>query len=161
MKNHLFLKVLVALIGFFGLVINTFAATQHVYVYKGSDIVYRTTADKLDSVVLEQNKTIISLYSKDGTRLYSAAYSEIDSIKYVTLPEADLLDVQFNADGTATDISPMISVLSFVYVIFRNVLAHFPFLVNSVRTQLTDFKRPCSSFLVATICLKRTFIFFL
>jgi len=107
MKNHLFLKVLVALIGFFGLVINTFAATQHVYVYKGSDIVYRTTADKLDSVVLEQNKTIISLYSKDGTRLYSAAYSEIDSIKYVTLPEADLLDVQFNADGTATDISPM------------------------------------------------------
>jgi glycerophosphoryl diester phosphodiesterase len=107
MKKHLFLNVLVALISFFALAANSFAANQHVYVYKGSDIVFRTTSDKLDSVALEQNKTIISLYSKDGTRLYTAAYAEIDSITYVTLPVADMLDVQFNADGTATDISPM------------------------------------------------------
>ncbi|MDD4759779.1 MAG: LamG domain-containing protein, partial [Bacteroidaceae bacterium] len=107
MKKYWILSILVAFVMFFTLGTSTFAATQHVYVYKGSEIVYRTTADNLDSVALEQNKTIISLYSKNGTRLYSAAYSEIDSITYVTLPQADLLDVQFNADGTATDISPM------------------------------------------------------
>ena len=108
MKKYLVMKALLTLIGIFALTANSFAAKrQLVYVYKGGEIVYQTTAETLDSVALEQSKTIISLYSKSGTQLYSAAYSNIDSITYVTLPMADMLDVQFNSDGTATDISPM------------------------------------------------------
>jgi len=108
MKKYLVMKVLLTFIGIFALTANSFAAKrQLVYVYKGGEIVYQTTAETLDSVALEQSKTIISLYSKNGTQLYSAAYSNIDSITYVTLPMADMLDVQFNSDGTATDISPM------------------------------------------------------
>ena len=107
MKKQLLSTVLFALIGFFFLSAGATAATQHVYIYKDGKIVYQTNAEKLDSVALEQNKTIMSFYSKDGTKLYTAAYTDVDSIIYATLPTADMLDVQFNADGTATDLSPM------------------------------------------------------
>ncbi|MCR4920622.1 MAG: hypothetical protein K5945_02800 [Bacteroidaceae bacterium] len=46
---------------------------------------------------------------RQGEVVYSAHVSEVDSIAFedVELPVADLLDVQFKADGSAVDVSPM------------------------------------------------------
>ncbi|MCR4921253.1 MAG: hypothetical protein K5945_06035 [Bacteroidaceae bacterium] len=52
----------------------------------------------------------VNIYSQ-GQVVYSAPITEVDSIAFVDAkpktPVADILDVQFNADGTAEDLSPM------------------------------------------------------
>ncbi len=83
-------------------------AEECIYVYHQGSIVFKDYAEHVDSVALENNKTQISIYDTTHVQLYSAALSYVDSIKFADdRPVADLLDVVFNPDGSARDISPM------------------------------------------------------
>lgn len=83
-------------------------AEECIYVYHQDSIVFKDYAEHVDSVALENNKTQISIYDTTHVQLYTAALSYVDSIKFADdRPVADLLDVVFNPDGSATDISPM------------------------------------------------------
>ncbi len=55
-----------------------------------------------------QLKKRVNIYS-DGQVVYSAKVAAVDSVTFEDIkpPVADILDVQFNADGTAVDVSPM------------------------------------------------------
>lgn len=80
---------------------------KHVFVFHNGQVVFMANANELDSIALEDNKTVISLYKRDGTMLYSAPYTDVDSITTKYEPKADLLDVVFTANGSAVDVSPM------------------------------------------------------
>ena len=57
----------------------------------------------------QQTSTKMKVYS-EGKVVYSATVESVDSVTFQTsqkAPVADLLDVHFNADGSAEDISPM------------------------------------------------------
>lgn len=57
----------------------------------------------------QQTSTKMKVYS-EGKVVYSTSVESVDSVTFQTAqkpPVADLLDVHFNADGTAEDISPM------------------------------------------------------
>ena len=58
-----------------------------------------------EKIALENDKKSLTVYDETGNKLYTANTSDIDSITYV--PVADILDVEFKADGTAEDISAM------------------------------------------------------
>lgn len=90
-------------------VANAQSVQKHIYAYKGGKVVYRGLASDVDSIALEQNKSVVGLYHHgDSGAQYSALYSDIDSISFsAPVPKADLLDVVFNSDSTATDVSPM------------------------------------------------------
>lgn len=61
---------------------------------------------QVDNSTQKDKKMVI--YGKDKKVLCSMKTSEVDSIVFTEpLPEADMLDVVFNEDGTAEDISPM------------------------------------------------------
>lgn len=110
MKKTHFFSTFWVIVCMFALSVNANAQSnkKNLYVYKGNTVVYKASAALVDSVALEENKTIVSLYKKDGTQLYSAPYADIDSITYSMLPPvADLLDVRFTADGQAYDASQM------------------------------------------------------
>ena len=54
---------------------------KHIYAYKDGVVVFRADANAVDSVALEENKTVIGLYKHgNSTAVYKAAYSDIDSI---------------------------------------------------------------------------------
>ena len=79
---------------------------KNIYVYMGDSVVFKAKASEVDSVALEEEKTVVSLYNRAGTKLYSAAYADVDSISYfMKTPVADLLDIKFTADGQASDVS--------------------------------------------------------
>ena len=79
---------------------------KNIYVYMGDSVVFKAKASEVDSVALEEEKTVVSLYNRAGTKLYSAAYADVDSISYfMKTPVADLLDIKFTADGLASDVS--------------------------------------------------------
>ena len=81
---------------------------ENIYVYHNNSIVYMTKADNIDRIVKEDGNTTINIYDADGNSLFKTAATGVDRIssKYVA-PVADLLDIQFNEDGSATDVSPM------------------------------------------------------
>ena len=55
-----------------------------------------------------QQRKLVNIYSR-GQVVYSAKVTNVDSITFdeIKVPVADILDVKFNADGTAEDVSPM------------------------------------------------------
>lgn len=108
-KIHFF-SALGVVVCMFALSLNANAQNnkKNMYVYKGSTVVYKASTSLVDSVALEENKTVVTLYKRDGSKLYSAPYADIDSITYSMLPPvADLLDVKFTEDGQAYDASQM------------------------------------------------------
>ena len=48
---------------------------KNIYVYMGDSVVFKAKASEVDSVALEEEKTVVSLYNRAGTKLYSAAYA--------------------------------------------------------------------------------------
>ena len=70
-------------------------------------VVYQNKAANIDSIAMEKNKTQISLYDKDGGLLYSTSAAGTRMDVEQGAPVADMLDLVFNEDGTATDISDM------------------------------------------------------
>jgi len=88
--------------------ITTAQADDNLYVYKNGVIMFREKAANVDSVAMEKDKSVVTLYNAAKEVLYTAPRSQVDSISFTTdVPQADMLDVRFNADGTATDLSPM------------------------------------------------------
>lgn len=82
------------------------AATDDLCVFHEGVVVYETAADNVDSVVVSGGKVV--LYGADKAALYAADQSYVDSIRFLeAVPQADLLDVKFNSDGSAEDVSPM------------------------------------------------------
>lgn len=89
----------------------TVHADDYLYLYSKGKIQLRTLAEEVDSVAVV-SKRILRIYDKDRQALYSGLLSAVDSIVIRSfgeenLPIADILDVRFNADGTAYDASPM------------------------------------------------------
>lgn len=84
------------------------AQTQYydnIVLRQNGNIVYQNKATNIDSIAMENNKTQIALYDRDGGLLFStpAAGTRMDVEQGA--PIADMLDLVFNEDGTATDIS--------------------------------------------------------
>ncbi len=74
-------------------------------VFSGGEIVWSTSTDAIGEAVMTGDNSTLTLYDTQNNVIGSLATADIDSIRI--LPTADVLDVQFNADGTATDLSPM------------------------------------------------------
>lgn len=86
------------------------AQTQYydnIVLRQNGNIVYQNKATNIDSIAMENNKTQIALYDRDGGLLFStpAAGTRMDVEQGA--PIADMLDLVFNEDGTATDISAL------------------------------------------------------
>lgn len=83
-------------------------AQDNIYLYHNGHVVYMDATANVDSVALSNDKTTISLYNADKELLYSAAKADIDSMTFkYNKPIAGLLDIEFHADGSVTDVSPM------------------------------------------------------
>ena len=81
------------------------AADEDLCVFRGGAVVYEASTSLIDSVSVKDGS--VALYDKDGTLLYSTPQGSVDSIRFLApVPKADLLDVVFQTDGTAVDISP-------------------------------------------------------
>ena len=52
----------------------------HVYVYRNGSLDFIALKDSVDSVALESDKTMLTIYSKAHAKLYAAPRSEIDSL---------------------------------------------------------------------------------
>lgn len=99
----------IACISAFSIVAKAQNTAKHIYAYKNGVVVFRADANAVDSVALEENKTVVGLYKHgNSTAVYKAAYSDIDSISY-TAPtaKADLLDIKFDEMGSCWDDSPL------------------------------------------------------
>lgn len=84
------------------------AAPESLYFYHNNSIVFSTAVAEADSIAWEDGGTRVSVYNAAHEQIFSSAVEDIDSLSSVRhTPKADLLDVVFNEDGTATDISPM------------------------------------------------------
>ncbi|MBP3774942.1 MAG: hypothetical protein ILA34_06300 [Bacteroidaceae bacterium] len=83
-------------------------ADDYIYIYSGGNITNIIPREDVDSVAFLSKNRIIRFYDKSGKGIFGSAVSSIDSMtfQYAT-PTADLLDVVFNANGSATDVSPM------------------------------------------------------
>lgn len=102
MRKNVFSKILVALaVLVSGLCL---VAQDDLLIFKDGAIVFKTSTKAVSEARVD-NGTTLNLYDSDANVLLSMATDDIDSL--VLLPEADILDVQFNADGTAVDVSPM------------------------------------------------------
>lgn len=85
------------------------------YVYKNGRVVKTLPLSEVGSFTRDDNNALsiwhVSSWNNtsDPTKvIYESAMSDIDSISFFpAAPRADLLDVVFNADGSATDVSPM------------------------------------------------------
>lgn len=79
------------------------ATAQKMWVWKGGGVVYQAKTALIDSVA--RTDTGIAVFDKQKALLWADA---ADSVSFTDpAPKADLLDVVWNADGTATDVSPM------------------------------------------------------
>ena len=104
-KNNILIKLsLVSCLIFCGFWL---IAQNDLFIYKNGSIIFQGSTENIDQVKIEDNKTKISIYDTSGKTLYSEALTQIDSITLIEKPIADVLDVVFNEDGSATDISPM------------------------------------------------------
>ena len=81
---------------------------ENIYLYHNNRIIFSEDVAAVDRIAWEDNGTQVSLYNAAGEQLFTSGIEEVDCLTSdCHLPVADLLDVVFNADGTATDISPM------------------------------------------------------
>lgn len=75
-------------------------------IVKEGAVIFEISAESVDSTYVKDGQIV--LFGNKGQVLYSVAQTAIDSILFMpAVPRADILDVKFNADGSATDISPM------------------------------------------------------
>lgn len=90
-------------------------AEEDVYVFKNDDVVFQEKTTSIDSVALDAGKTKLTFY-KNQTETYTAAIANVDSISLMppAKPIADVLNVIFHADGTASDVSPMKNTIDWV-----------------------------------------------
>ena len=95
----------IACISAFGIGAKAQNVAKHIYVYKNGAVVFRADANAVDSVALEDNKTVVGLYKHgSSTAVFKAAYSDSDSISYTApVVKADLLDIKFDESGNFWD----------------------------------------------------------
>ncbi|MCM1110371.1 MAG: hypothetical protein NC336_04135 [Clostridium sp.] len=78
------------------------------YLYSNNSIVFVTDTEQLDSIAWSNEGTQVTLFDTDHNVIFSSTTEKIDSMtQRIHTPKAALLDVVFNYDGSATDISPM------------------------------------------------------
>ena len=110
-----FLKESALATGLLVLGLATLYASDNLRVYSNGSVVFSESSDNIGYVGIGADKSSATIYDKNGNELISAPLSMIDSVTFengsVERPIADVLDVQFNADGTATDLSPMHNVI--------------------------------------------------
>jgi len=93
------ISLLASLIGYAGV-------AEDICVFHEGVVVFETNADDIDSVAVADD--VVSFFGQGAKLLYSSKQSDIDSILFLApVPVADVLDVKFNADGTAEDVSAM------------------------------------------------------
>ena len=107
----------------------------NIYLFKNGSIIFETDTTSVDSAALENENKTLTLYSKEKNIIYSDLITNIDSITFSYVkPVADLMDIVFNNDGTAKDISPMGHTVQTInngglYTYFNNIYkryaAHF------------------------------------
>lgn len=78
---------------------------DNIVLCQNGNIVYQNKATNIDSIAMENNKTQIALYDRDGGLLFSTSAAGTRMDVEQGAPIADMLDLVFNEDGTATDIS--------------------------------------------------------
>ena len=82
-------------------------AADFLYFHRNGEVVQVISAENTDRIVKGEGD-VLNAVDADGNTIYSFSPEEVDSITFTSaLPKADLLDVVFNADGTAEDVSPM------------------------------------------------------
>ena len=110
MKKNIF-RHGIAMVGLLAASVGAICIADNFYVYSGGTVAFTAPSESIGRVGISADKTTATVYDKDGKELISALLSMIDSVTFdvpqVEKPVADILDVQFNADGTATDVSPM------------------------------------------------------
>ncbi len=110
MKKNIF-RHGIAMVGLLAASVGAICIADNFYVYSGGTVAFTAPSESIGRVGISADKTTATVYDKDGKELISAPLNMIDSVTFdvpqVEKPVADILDVQFNADGTATDVSPM------------------------------------------------------
>ena len=110
MKKNIF-RHGIAMVGLLAASVGAICIADNFYVYSGGTVAFTAPSESIGRVGISADKTTATVYDKGGKELISAPLSMIDSVTFdvpqVEKPVADILDVQFNADGTATDVSPM------------------------------------------------------
>ena len=82
-------------------------AADYLYFHHSGKVIQRIPSESVDRVVRGEDGKL-SVVDASYNPLYTFAEEDVDSITFTApLPKADLLDVVFNEDGTATDVSPM------------------------------------------------------
>lgn len=80
--------------------------SENICIFQEGVVIFETDASGVDSICIKDNK--VYLYDNNSKLIYQVKTDEIDSIRFLPpVPKADILDVKFNPDGTAEDISPM------------------------------------------------------
>ena len=81
-------------------------AEENLCIFHEGVVVYEISTNKVDSIAIDTAK--LFFYNDKKELLYSVPQQYVDSICFLdAVPQADLLDVKFNTDGSAEDISPM------------------------------------------------------
>ena len=79
---------------------------ENLCIFRKGVVVFETNADTIDSIAVQGG--IITLYDKARTILYNTPQESADSILFLPpVPKADILDIMFQDNDSATDISPM------------------------------------------------------
>ena len=82
-------------------------AADYLYFHHDGKVIQRIPSEGVEQVVKGDDGRL-SVVDASNNALYTFAAEDVDSITFTApLPKADLLDVVFNEDGTATDVSPM------------------------------------------------------
>ena len=83
-------------------------ASDFLYFCRNGEVTQIVPAENVDRFVKGTGDMLVAV-DADGNEIYSFSPEELDSIAFAEpLTKADLLDVVFNADGTAEDVSPML-----------------------------------------------------
>lgn len=81
---------------------------ENVFLYGKGKLLWSEETQQADGVSVDKNAGKLSVCDKEGKVLYTAYIQDVDSITFsYSAPVADLLDIRFNADGTASDVSEM------------------------------------------------------
>ena len=101
-------------------------AEEYMYVWQQDEIVFQKGVNVIDSISVQEGRFVV--LNRHDSILFSEELSAIDSVTFkYDRPQADVLDVQFNADGTATDVSPMKNEIKAVNI---NGLTAYPYSSN-------------------------------
>ena len=101
----------ISMMAFLGIMSLPVAAQQKYYdnivVTENNRVAFTGRAAVIDSIAMENGKKQLALYDKNGQLLFSAPAADCKMQVEKGAPIADMLDVVFNEDGTATDASAM------------------------------------------------------